>query len=197
MWEILDKILITAFKVIGIGIVLFIVFVIIVGPISEKIEARKLRKVKNMDDLKKLDEGLQNNFIYEMALGYDEGKDYQKADLELSFIQVLNIICWFNSEVNNGGLQQFLDNRLPEGMPVYLPQALEKIKARKTLAKYQKFFADNNLADYQTMDDESIEQLPWEEFDNWFFEKGTVEVENCMHKYALSGDLFAGKNEAR
>ena len=195
MWEILYKILITAFKVIGIGIVLFIALVVILGSIGEMIEARKLRKVKNMDDLKKLDEDLQNRFIYDLALGYDEGTAYQKADLELSYLQVLNIICWFNSEVNNGGLQQFLDNRLPEGMPVYLPQALEKIKARKTLAKYQKFFADNNLADYQTMDDETIEQLPWNEFDDWFFEKGTVEVENCMNKYALSGDLFVDQNE--
>lgn len=195
MIDILYKIIVTAFKVIGIGIVLFIALVIILGPISEKIETKKLKRVRNMDDLKKLDEGLQNSFIYELALGYDEGKDYQKADLELSYFQVLNIICWFNSEVNNGGLQQFLDNKLPEGMPVYLPQALEKIKARKTLAKYQKFFADNKLADYQAMDDESIEQLPWDEFDHWFFEKGTVEVEKCMNKYALSGDLFVDKNE--
>lgn len=141
--------------------------------------SNKYVKLTSEELLALSDEELIAAVLEKLSSEYDVYGDYKEAVEKMSSIErVILSVADFDMEIQNGGLCQYFTNSSRFSAP-YILSALDVVKAVQIKAELTHFITENNvdLSDLEkySIDDlngylENTKMLPFDEFDNKFYE---------------------------
>lgn len=113
-----------------------------------------------------------NDYIIDLWVNYDENNKYTQEQL------VVISLTAYDSEINNGGLNQFFSNSSREFAPI-ISDSLDKVKALKHKELFDNFIKENkiDLKKLESFDTDNVDEFiaqydeyPFDEFDSEYYQ---------------------------
>lgn len=113
-----------------------------------------------------------NDYIIDLWVNYDENNKYTQEQL------VVISLTAYDSEINNGGLNQFFSNSSREFAPI-ISDSLDKVKALKHKELFDNFIKENkiDLKKLESFDTDNVDEFidqydeyPFDEFDSKYYQ---------------------------
>ena len=129
-------------------------------------------KNENNNSKEMLSDSEINDYIIDLWVNYDENNKYTQEQL------VVISLTAYDSEINNGGLNQFFSNSSREFAPI-ISDSLDKVKALKHKELFDNFIKENkiDLKKLESFDTDNVDEFiaqydeyPFDEFDSEYYQ---------------------------